>query len=366
MHVIKAQNINDAWWSALRLIHQESGSPGAPPYVQSRMVRSPSRVGDVYVYDTPVTTVYERPTERVLLDVVRDNNPLFSLFEGLWMLAGRDDAAWLDVFIHDFSARFAEPDGTMHGAYGKRWRGHFYRTSDADEGVDYHYLDQLDECVRLLRANPGDRQAVIQMWDPAVDLGVPGLRDRPCNVAIMLRVRAGVLDMTVTCRSNDVVWGAYGANVVHMSMLQEYLAARIGVGVGRYYQISNNWHYYVTAEKLMSLDAAADAALAPYPGTRALVDDPDSFDEELREFMLDPHHFGAYRTRPVRNGFLRDTAWPLWVANEERNKRDDPYRYDHALAAARDVAAPDWRTAAVAWLERRRDKLKGGEGQGHA
>jgi thymidylate synthase len=54
-----------------------------------------------------------------------------------------------------------------------------------------------------------------------------------------------VLDLTVLCRSNDVVWGAYGANAVHFSVLQEYLAGRIGVDVGVMYQFSNNYHGYV-------------------------------------------------------------------------------------------------------------------------
>jgi hypothetical protein len=38
--------------------------------------------------------------------------------------------------------------------------------------------------------------------------------------------------MTVTNRSNDLCWGMLGANYVHFTILQEYLAARLGV-VGR-------------------------------------------------------------------------------------------------------------------------------------
>jgi thymidylate synthase len=350
MHVVRSRNVNDAWPQILRLITEQG-------------VKRQTRNGSALVVPEPVTVVYERPDECALFDPVRDHNPFFAVAEFLWLYAGRDDARWLDQFVHDFSARFAEADGHMHGSYGKRWRGHFKQPRSA---ALYRNLDQIDECVRLLRANPEDRQAVLQMWDPAVDLGVPGLKDRPCNLTIALRADNGRLDMTVFNRSNDACLGMAGANVVHMGLLQSCLAARIGLPLGRYSQVSNNLHLYEFTVKLCDQAAADAGALAPYPGTRALVDDPDSFDEELREFMLDPHHFGAYRTRPVRNGFLRDTAWPLWVANEERNKRDDPYRYDHALAAARDVAAPAWRAAAVAWLERRRDKLKAGEGQGHA
>ena len=50
--------------------------------------------------------------------------------------------------------------------------------------------------------------------------------------------------MSIVNRSNDMIWGAYGANAVHMSMLLEYMAAMTGFQVGIYYQISNNLHAY--------------------------------------------------------------------------------------------------------------------------
>ena len=43
------------------------------------------------------------------------------------------------------------------------------------------------------------------------------------------------LCMTVCNRSNDMLWGAYGANVVHMSMLQEFVALFSKFTDGRLY-----------------------------------------------------------------------------------------------------------------------------------
>jgi hypothetical protein len=53
--------------------------------------------------------------------------------------------------------------------------------------------------------------------------------------------------MTVFCRSNDLIWGAYGANAVHMSILQEYVACGLARPVGHYWQVSNNYHVYESA-----------------------------------------------------------------------------------------------------------------------
>src|SRR5678816_542793 len=138
MHVINANNVNDAYYQGLRLLKD------AP--IES------SRAGEVRVWPCPVTTVYERPTERVLFDPKRDANPFFHLFEALWMLSGRQDATWLDRFVKDFSSRFTEEDGTQHGAYGHRWRNAFG-------------FDQLHHVVNTLRSDPTSRQCVIQMWD---------------------------------------------------------------------------------------------------------------------------------------------------------------------------------------------------------
>lgn len=334
MHVIHARNVNDAWYKAIG-------------YMEIAGVGSGSRNGDVAVVPWPVTTVYACPTERVLLDPVRDANPFFHLFEALWMLAGRDDATFLDLFVSDFSARFAQDNGIQHGAYGKRWRGWFGNVDIKGP------IDQIEEVVDLLRVNKFDRQAVIQMWDPDADLGYVGLKDRPCNQNVMLRADRGALDITVTCRSNDIVYGCYGANAVHFSVLQEYLAARIGIPVGTYTQVSNNWHLYDWAKDKVEIGSAAENAGRHgwpmvenygYPGTYPLVAAPDAFDDELHEFLHAPTVEGHWH-----NPFFGNVAAPLWEANLRRRDKD----WTGALAVASRCHAPDWRAGAVEWLQRR-------------
>jgi thymidylate synthase len=283
-----------------------------------------SRAGRVLVAPCPVMTVYDQPTERVLFAAERDANPFFHLAEALWMLAGRNDAAFLNQYVRDFGARFAQPNGVVHGAYGHRWREHFGR-------------DQLDSIVTTLSAEPLSRQAVLTMWDPEADLGIKGLKDRPCNTQAYFRVHGHRLHMTVTCRSNDIIWGAYGANAVHFSILQEYLAARLGIGVGNYYQLSNNFHaYLVELEKRPGSMQDSRPDLTPLP----LVTDPSCFDSELVELLWN-------NKQPAINTFLTDTAYPMFNAHTAWRKRQDPEPW---LAR---VKAPDWHAAAVEWCVRR-------------
>jgi len=103
------------------------------------------------VFPEPVTTTYLRPTERVLFHAGRDANPIFHLMEAIWMLAGRNDVAFLEQFNRTIG-QYSDNGEVFNAAYGHRWRKHFGH-------------DQLIEVINLLRKDPKSRQAVIQMWD---------------------------------------------------------------------------------------------------------------------------------------------------------------------------------------------------------
>lgn len=193
-------------------------------------VHEPSRAGPVLVMPGPVMTTYLHPDQRVLFHPLRDANPVFHLMEAIWMLAGRADVASLLPFNSKYD-QFAESDGTVHGAYGYRWRNGFH-------------FDQILEIIKMLNKDPNSRQAVMQMWDADRSDLTGQWKDRPCNTHIYFDGRGGKLNMTVCCRSNDMIWGGYGANVVHMSMLQEVIARGVGLPLGVYRQFSNNYHVY--------------------------------------------------------------------------------------------------------------------------
>lgn len=356
MHVIDARNVNDAYDEGRYLLSYEGE-------------HQPSRNGSVLVLPTPLTICYSYPQERVLFNSKRDANPFFHVFEALWMISGRQDATWLDRFVSDFSSRFAEDGGLQHGAYGYRWRSHF----DVEGGGHPLLPDQLEIVIDRLRKDPNDRRVVIQMWDPVADLGAEK-RDVPCNLIITPRIRTEpwifgndqdtrqVLDITVFCRSNDFVWGMAGANAVHFSFLQEYLAGRIGVEVGRYYQIANNAHIY--SNILPKLGAAEPSAWEEDPYADGVMEafsighDWERWDSDLKRFMAwteseepdqEPQE---YPTNP----WFQHTAEPLFVAHNFWRKGDR----EHALEVSQlaEGMSPDWRLAAIRWMQRRLNKEK--------
>lgn len=325
MRTIHARNVNDALGSGLSMI-------------QVNGVAETSRNGEVLVMPEPVTTIYERPWERVLFCPLRDANPFFHLMEAIWMMAGRNDVTWPKYFNSRFGA-YSDDGETFHAAYGHRWRKHF--------GVD-----QLARVIQELR-NPATRRAVLAMWDPAADLNRDGA-DFPCNTTIYFRVRGNELDMTVCCRSNDLLWGAYGANAVHMSFLQEIVAhCAGGYDMGRYYQVSNNYHLYTDivprgeiAGRIISAFDNNRYARGPAMDHRPVIfTGLNAWTEDAEAFLDDPERL------PVNyhNAFFADTAYPMYKAWEERKSgAGNGYRW------ASRIEADDWRTACMEWIERRR------------
>lgn len=340
MQVIRARNVNDALMKGVQLLH-EGG----------RM--QDSRVGSTIEYPEPVCTVYERPLERVLFDAKRDANPFFHLMEALWMLAGRRDVAWL-VRFNRRMAEYSDDGVVFNAAYGFRWRNHFNLA--AAHGQEYR--DQLNTIVRLLKADPDSRRAVLQIWDAAADLGVNS-KDLACNTQAMFKIRDGRLHMTVCNRSNDIIWGCYGANAVQFSILLEYMAARIGVPPGVYRQVSDSYHAYVDVWPKVS-DIAERYSGNPYESGEVsvypLVADPEAFDAELEYwFENPPDAFDLERWQEEvasgkwRNPFFIEVATPIyqaWFAYKHK-KREEARQWIRACAAS------DWARAGLEWLERR-------------
>jgi len=314
-----------------------------------------TRNGSALEFDTPVAITYNKPRERVLFYAQRDANPVFHLMESLWMLQGRNDVEWISQFNGRINT-YSDDGAHFHGAYGYRWKTWFKK-------------DQLEHATHRLLTYKNDRRTVLTMWDPHHDLvKTNDGKDYPCNTQIFLKKRDNYLDMTVINRSNDMIWGALGANAVHMSFLQEYMAAKTGTKVGIYTQFSNNLHVYLdTLEKLNTpqplradYDAYGTRSIKPQP----LVDDIECFNKELELFFkVDPITWAYYDWTPRGSGSSGRWVTPLWknsffpgvalpmLKTWQLYKKKD-------LVAAREetckITSPDWAIALREWLDRRR------------
>lgn len=165
----------------------------------------------------------EHPLERCIVVPGRRNNVFAAIAETVWVLAGRNDLAFLSHYLPR-AANFSDDAGvTWRAGYGPRlrsWRGS---------------LDQLAQVVRLLGESESTRRAVISLFDPSDDF--QDSNDVPCTNWLHFTVRNGAVDLSVAVRSNDLVWGFSGINTFEWSVLQEMVAYWLGrtVGVASYF-----------------------------------------------------------------------------------------------------------------------------------
>lgn len=358
-------------WSEMRFYPYQIEMMAAY-YECPTIVRKTSRNGPVLMIEEPVTITYTHPKERVLFNQARDANPFFHLYEALWMLAGRNDVASL-AYYNQNMATYSDDGIIFNGAYGYRWRMHYdYYTCEVggyENSRGGAAIDQLDILVAHLKANPASRRAVLQMWNVEDDLLKIGTtKDNCCNLSVMFSIRDTdeydqaknarppqyVLDMTVTNRSNDAIWGMLGANYVHFTFLQEYMAARIGVEVGKYHHFTNNLHVYENNWKPEEwLAAEKDSAfyLTTTPLKQIpLIRDPIVFEQELQMFV-DSYSGKEPVTCPLKiytEPFLKDVAEPMLIAFLSYKKKACTV-LDHCAS----IKSDDWRIAATNWITKR-------------
>jgi hypothetical protein len=231
MHV-KYRNVNHALY---RL----------PQIVMDDGVAENTRNGPVTTLLDPIIVTTLEPQERVLLCPKRRANPFLFLLDGLSILSEVRKVRPFSDIVPRF-LNYSDDGENLRAHYGRR------------------LSPQLGLACALLLENPSSRQVTMSIWRPAEDLGADS-KDIPCNVHVNLRVVGSELDLTVFNRSNDLFWGMLGANIVQFSFLQEYIASRIGVGIGRLHQVSTNLHIYTSFGPGMSETQAWSPPPVEYP-----------------------------------------------------------------------------------------------------
>jgi thymidylate synthase len=202
-------------------------------YILQEGIKTNSRVG-LTLEVLNFKTVIQKPLFRSAVAPKRCINIFFHLAESLWVLTGRNDLTFIQLFNSRF-ARFSDDGESLHGGYGKRLRKW--------EGKNGDLIDQLFTLTSHLQQNPDLRRSVISLWDPSLDLANPS-KDIPCNTQLVLRVKDKALHLTVFNRSNDLHWG-YVANIFQFSFLGEMIALLLGKKFVKQTHISQSLHLYL-------------------------------------------------------------------------------------------------------------------------
>lgn len=176
--------------------------------------------------------IISNPLNRWMINPERKHNVWSQIAESLWILTGNNKVDWLSRFL---------PRAINYSDDGEIWRAGYHRIINWN---DKSKVNQVKYCYETLKSNPLSRQAVISIWDPERECTVDASKDFPCNNWIQFLIRDNKLHMIVQVRSNDLIFGLSGINVVEWTILHELMSSWLDVEVGDYQHQVGSLHIY--------------------------------------------------------------------------------------------------------------------------
>lgn len=233
--------------------------------------------GEKMVYSLRNGTIPIFTTKRVFI-----NGVVKELF---WMISGSTDSQKL----HDMGVRIWDANGSrafldnlglverregdLGPVYGHQWR-HFGATY-VDCGTDYtgQGVDQLQQCIDLIRNEPTSRRIVMSAWNPHDQ---PLMALPPCHMFCQFFVEDGELSCLMYQRSCDLGLGV-PFNVASYSLLTHMIAHICHLKPGNFIHMMGDTHIY--ANHIEPLKTQLERTPYPFPTIEFTepVADIDSF-----------------------------------------------------------------------------------------
>lgn len=172
------------------------------------------------------------PRARVVRNPARKLNAGFAIVEWLSTMTGRDELKLFTPFISEYG-RYSTDGTKLDGCYGTRIRY-------ADDFGDI--VSQFEQCEDKLLEDMHTRQAVVAIYQRE-DLSGLGGKNTPCSLNLQFLARKGNLSLIANMRSNDVVLG-FPYDIFNFTMIQEFMARRLGLAVSEYMHNVGSFHVY--------------------------------------------------------------------------------------------------------------------------
>jgi thymidylate synthase len=154
----------------------------------------------------------------------------YAIKEWEWYLSGDKSALEISKFASIWKNMMDE-NGEVQSNYGWQWNRN----------------NQLNKIIEKLKSKPNTRHAVLTIYDGKE---IENYKyDTPCTLNIGFQIINNKLNMTVTMRSNDLIYG-FCNDQYCFSKLQEMVANELNLEVGTYFHFVFNLHIYYRHFKL--------------------------------------------------------------------------------------------------------------------
>jgi thymidylate synthase len=211
------------------------------------------------------------------------------IVELLWFLRGDSNVKWLQERGCTIWDEWARADGDLGPVYGVQWRS--WPTPDGG------HIDQIEQLVQQLRANPDSRRLIVSAWNVA---DLPKMALMPCHAFFQFYVAPatapggrGRLSCQLYQRSADIFLGV-PFNIASYALLTHMLAQQCDLDVGDFIWTGGDCHIYDNHREQVDLQLSRAPLLYP---TLHLKRRPASlFDYEFEDFeVLNYQHHPAIK-----------------------------------------------------------------------
>ncbi|MEE2855758.1 MAG: thymidylate synthase, partial [Planctomycetota bacterium] len=155
------------------------------------------------------------------------------IHELLWFISGETNVKPLQQAGVRIWDEWADPEtGDLGPIYGAQWRKW--------EGAGGRVVDQLQDVVNEIRANPDSRRLIVSAWNAALieEMALP-----PCHCLFQFQVLDGRLHCQLYQRSADIFLGV-PFNIASYSLLTHMVAHVTGLQVGEFIHTFGDLHLY--------------------------------------------------------------------------------------------------------------------------
>lgn len=192
---------------------------------------------DKYVADNPEYLTKELIAYSYAIRDVKDKDKLLEAFEK------EEGKAWAEAEFKDRVSGLKLNPGNAWEIRKDVWE-EFLHDGKFSYTYSERFADQVEKVINTLKENRTCRNGIIAMWDPGIDIERIGGKQRvPCTMYYQPLIRNGRLNMIYNIRSNDL-YEHWAYDVWLAIALQEYIAEKVGVEVGTFYQFIGSLHSY--------------------------------------------------------------------------------------------------------------------------
>lgn len=166
------------------------------------------------------------PEQRIITTEWRKFSERYAEREFAWYMSGDRSVENIKKYAPIWD-KMHGGDNIVNSNYGWQWtRNH-----------------QLAKCIKQLKENKDTRQAWFTIFDGKEKDDYE--YDTPCTLSVGFDIKPqiGTLDMCVTMRSNDLVYG-FCNDQYCWTKLQQLVADELGMPIGTYYHFAHDLHIY--------------------------------------------------------------------------------------------------------------------------